>query len=104
MAVMEVNHQTLRNMAQSIDDYCETQKREMSRADTAVKEVLGTGWVGADAAEFGKQWEGVDAPDSTSGKLRASLEQYGEALRACANAYQTAQEDVYNRAYLLPRY
>ena len=103
MAVIEVNYQALRNMAQAIETYCAEQDKEMSRADASIKAMLSTDWIGPDALDFGGKWEAVDTSDATAVRFRESLQNYGEALKACASAYQTAQEDVYNLAQLLPR-
>ena len=103
MAVIEVNHQALRSLAQAIDAYCEIQNRQMSQADEQVKQMLYAEWIGPDALEFGGKWEGVDGADSTAVKFRDSLKQVSEALTACAGAYQKAQEDIYNLAALLPK-
>ena len=46
MAVIEVNHQALRNLAGAIEDYCESFYNEMRRADTGVQEMMAGGWVG----------------------------------------------------------
>ena len=104
MAVIEVNHKLLRTYAQQIEDHCDLQDREMKQADTKVKSVLGVEWYGEDAAAFGEKWEAVDAEKSTAVKLRESMMNYAEALRACAQEYQRAQEDVVNLASLLPRW
>lgn len=103
MAKIEVNHQTLRAMAAAIEEYCDTQDREMAKVDESVKNMLRADWIGPDALEFGGSWEGVDAKDSVAIKFRDSLQAYADALRSCANAYQDAQESVYNLASLLPR-
>lgn len=103
MAVIEVNHQSLRNLAQAIDAYCDTQDREMAMADSGVKNMLASEWVGLDAMAFGGMWEGVDSGDSTAAKFRDSLENFADALRASASAYQKAQEDIYNLASILPK-
>ena len=103
MAQIEVNHKTLRDIASAITTYCAAQDREMSSADTEIKSMLTSDWTGLDAQEFGGKWEGVDADDSTAVKFRKSLKSYGEALTACANEYQSAQEDAYNKANRLPK-
>lgn len=104
MAVIEVNHKVLREVASAIDTYCTAQDREMKSADTDIKSMLKTDWMGSDAQEFGTKWEDVDGRDSTSTKFKDSLKNFGESLNACANAYQTAQEDSYNEANRLPKY
>ncbi len=104
MALIQVNHQDLRNMANAIDNYCEIQERQMNNANASIKNMLTSDWIGPDALVFGGQWEAVDAPDSTEKRFKESLKNYSSALRACANTYQTAQEDVYNLAALLPRW
>lgn len=104
MAVIEVNHKTLRNVAKAIDNYCDEQNREMRSADSAVKQMLSSGWTGADAYTFSDKWESVDDSSSTTVKLRDSLKKYSEGLTACANEYQNAQEEAYNEANRLPKW
>ena len=97
MATIEVNHKTLRDVASAVTAYCAVQDREMRGADAELKQMLYE-WVGMDAQEFGRKWEGVDENGSTAVKFRESLNRYAEGITACANAYQDAQEDTYNTA------
>jgi len=104
MAVVEVNHRVLRDVAEAVTNYCAAQDREMRAADNDVKSMLASDWLGYDAQEFGRKWESVDDSSSTSVKFRESLKNFGESLGACAKEYQTAQEDTYNEADRLPKY
>jgi hypothetical protein len=104
MAVIEVNHKVLREVAAAVTAYCSAQDREMRTADADVKGMLFSDWLGLDAQTFGHKWEGVDDSGSTSVKFRESLKAFGESLTACANAYQTAQEDAVNEANRLPKW
>ena len=104
MATIEVNHRTLRDVASAITAYCSAQDREMRSADAEIKSMLSSEWGGLDAQQFGGKWEGVDENGSTAVKFRESLKKFGENLTACANEYQTAQEDTYNAANWLPKY
>ena len=104
MALIQVNHKILRDVAAAIITYCSTQDREMLAADSEIKSMLTADWIGPDASEFGGKWEGVDDNNSTTVKFRESLKNYGESLNACANEYQSAQEDAYNAANRLPKY
>ncbi len=104
MASIEVNHKVLRDVAGAITEYCSVQDREMRSADSEIKGMLTADWIGLDAQTFGGKWEGVDAADSTTVKFRESLKKFGEALTACANAYQSAQETAYNAASRLPKH
>jgi hypothetical protein len=104
MAVIEVNHKVLRDVAEAVTAYCNAQDREMRSADSDVKSMLFSDWLGLDAQEFGRKWEGVDDTDSVAVKFRESLKKFGESLTACANTYQTAQEDAYNEANRLPKW
>ncbi len=104
MAVIEVNHKTLREVADAIKTYCSAQDREMRSADTEVKSMLSSEWVGLDAQQFGAKWEGVDENGGATVKFRESLKKFSEGLTACANEYQRAQEDSYNEAARLPKY
>lgn len=104
MAVIEVNHQTLRSVADAVDTYCEAQDREMRSADSAVGAMLLTDWAGDDAREFGTKWNQIDSECAVTTQLKKSLKNFGNALRACASEYQKAQEDSYNAAYYLPRW
>jgi uncharacterized protein YukE len=104
MALIEVNHKVLRDVAAATAAYCSAQDREMRSADADVKSMLSAGWLGLDAQEFGRKWEGVDESGSTAVKFRESLKKFGENLDACASEYQKAQEDSYNQANWLPKY
>ena len=104
MAKIEVNYLNLREYAIRIDDHCDLQNQQMANANNAVKSVVGSEWYGEDAAEFNAKWNTLDDPDSTTVKLRESMKNYADALRACAQAYQSAQEDLYNQSVLLPRW
>lgn len=104
MAVIEVNHRVLRTFAQQIEDHCDLQNREIRQADISVKNNLGVEWYGDDAVAFGSSWDGVDSKDSVAIKLRDSMNNYAKALKACAQEYQKAQEDIYNLASMLPRW
>lgn len=104
MALITVNHQTLRDVASAIRTYCDDQDKEMRSADSAVKTLLYTGWTGIDAMEFGKKWEDVDAVDSTAVKLKESLKRFADALDGCAEVYRQAQAESYSDASRLPRW
>lgn len=104
MAFVEVNHKKLREAAESILAYCSAQDREMRSADETVKSMLSSGWMGADAREFGHSWEGVDDKHSTAATFRESLKKYAECLSACADTYQNAQADSYHEASCLPKW
>ena len=103
MALIEVNHQALRNMARAIDTYCDEQDKQMRHVDATVKDMLSSHWFGPDAMEFGKSWECVDSSGSTTYQLREALRKYSDSLDACASIYQKAQEDIYNRSCALPK-
>lgn len=104
MAVIEVNHQVLREVAQEIDSYCTTQDTQMRIADEQIKAMLASDWTGEDAQAFRLKWDGVDAKDSVTVTFRKSLKSFSEALYASANKYQRAQEDSYTEASRLPRW
>lgn len=101
---IEVNHQALNRVASAIKSYCAKQNLEMMTTDTTVKMMLISDWVGIDADEFKRMWEGVDAKGSAAINLRDSLQNFSEALTACSSAYKAAQEEVYYQALRLPRW
>lgn len=103
MAMIRINHRVLEEMADVIDTYCGEQNKEMRSAESAVKSMLSSDWIGKDANEFNNKWEQVNASDSVTVKFRDSLSSFGEALRACAKEYRTAQEDSYDEASRLPK-
>lgn len=104
MAYIEVNHKVLRNVATAMTDYCSAQDKEMRSADSAVKSMLSSDWLGADAQQFGRSWEGVDDNNSTAVKFRESLKKFSGCILSCANEYQNAQADSYNEANRLPKW
>ena len=103
MAMIEVNHRVLRDVASAINTYCSTQDREMNSAKTEINSMFISNWIGLDAQEFRKKWATVDSSDSTTMKFRESLKNFSEGLTACANLYEKAQADAYNEANKLPK-
>ena len=104
MAVIEVNHRFLRDVASAADTYCSAQNREMLSADQDIKSMLSKDWLGPDSMEFGGKWEKVASNDSITVKFRELIKGFGESLTACANEYENAQGEVYNMANRLPKY
>lgn len=104
MAIIEVNHNTLNEVAEAILTYCNTQNKEMKSAKSTVDTMLSSDWLGNDALEFQNKWNGVDATDSVTVQLRESLKSFAENIKACANEYKKAQENSYNEASRLPRW
>ena len=103
MALIEVNHQTLREVAEEIGKYCTAQDDEMRKADQRVKEMLSSDWLGMDAKAFEEKWEDVDGNESIAIKFRDALKSFAGNLQSCAKEYSSAQEDVYNAAAWLPK-
>lgn len=104
MATIEVNHKTLRDVADAVASFCAVQDKEMHVADAEIKSMLLVDWIGADAQQFGVKWETIDENGTATVKFRESLRKFSENLFACANEYQKAQEDIYNLANRLPKY
>jgi len=102
MAIIEVNHKTLREIASEITIYCSTQDKEMKAADVEIQSMLSSEWTGSDAREFRMKWVAVDSSKSQTVTLRESLKSLGESLTACANEYENAQAAAYNKANSLP--
>jgi len=98
MAMIEVNHSVLRDVASAITTYCSAQDKEMREADAGINQMLKADWNGPDAQEFGRRWSDANSSDSTAFRFRESLSNFGEALTACADEYRSAQEDAYNAA------
>jgi hypothetical protein len=103
MAYIEVDHSVLTEVAENIHSYCFSQDFQMRIADSEVKNMLVSDWIGADAQAFGGKWEAVDNKDSVAIKFRDSLKNYADCISACAKLYKTAQADSFNDANRLPR-
>ncbi|MCM1059914.1 MAG: hypothetical protein NC452_06435 [Eubacterium sp.] len=103
MAYIEVNHNTLNEVAEAILTYCDAQDKEMKSAKSTVEAMLLSDWLGSDASEFQNKWNDVDTSDSVTAKLRESLKSFAEIVKVCAVEYKRAQEDSYNEASRLPR-
>lgn len=101
--ILEVDHSELRGLAAAINAYCTLQDEQMRLADAEVQTMLSSGWHGMDADEFSRQWSGVNADGSTTVKFRESLQNFAQALEACADEYRSAQVDTINAAGLLMR-
>lgn len=104
MASIEVNHQSLREAASAIKEYCTEQDKQMKNADSAVKMMLSSNWTGGDSSEFGRMWGGVNVDGSVARQLKKNLEDFSDALNASAEAYRSAQEKAYNAASSLPKF
>ena len=107
MAAIGVNFKTLRSTAEGIKNFCLYQDDQMRQADFDIKSMLSSDWLGADALEFSKKWEGVYANGSQAAKLKNSLLEFGEFLMTCVSEYQKAQtraidEAITLRAALMP--
>ncbi len=103
MALIEVNHSTLIDVADAIDAYCTAQDNEMKTANAAICKMLFNDWIGDDANAFFEKWNEVDKEGSATEQFKKMLKNYGDYLRFCAKEYAKAQEDAYNLAYRLPR-
>ena len=104
MAKIEVNHQTLRTVADEFDKYCTEQDKQMRKADIEINALMRLGYSGPDAEAFVAKWENVNTPDSTAIKFRNDLKNFADSLRAAAEVYRSAQVDAYNEASRLPKY
>lgn len=98
MAIIEVDPRILRCLAEDINAYCAAQEREMRAANMGMRPMFLAGWVGADAREFSAKWAGVNDSDSIAARFRGALENYAQALEACAGEYQSAQVATINEA------
>ena len=101
MAVIEVNHESIRNMASRIEDYCTTQRETMNSLNETVENTLMSAWTGLDAAEYGMKWSEMDNSGATVEKFRRNLESYADALRASADKYKQTQAEIYNLSVIL---
>lgn len=102
MGYIKVNHQDFEKTAQVIDRYVENHKSNMRKMDNEVK-ALSACWSGTDYSQFYKEWNYINATDSTSGKMIRALENYAQFLRFCGNTYKSAQSRAINRANSLPK-
>lgn len=101
MALIEVNHQSIRNMADKIDEYCNLQTQQMNTLSKTVEATLLSKWTGPDADAYWQKWSEMDNSDSTAEVFRRNLDAYADALRACADKYQQAQAEIYNLSVIL---
>lgn len=104
MARIEVNHATLRKVAQDITSYCDAQDAQMRRANQSVKALTTTYWVGLDSEAFDKKWAEIDGDSSVAHRFREALKGYAANLNACADAYREAQAKAYSAACRLPKH
>ena len=102
MAYIRVDHNKFENTASEIYTYISKHKRNMNKVDQEVI-TLASKWQGKDYETFKKQWNELNASDSTSTKMLNSLKNYAEYLRMAAKKYKEAQSNAVNRANSLPR-
>ena len=98
-----VNHSHLRQVADSINAFCDVHETEMNSVVPRVDATIRTAWTGADATAFRQQWSQVNAQGSVSRYFLDSLRDYAARLKACADAYENAQADAVNSAGRLIR-
>lgn len=103
MANINVDHKQLVKAATTIDNYVSNHTSKMKTIEQSVKS-LASSWQGADYNQLSKEWEEMNASDSTSYMMVKSLENYADFLRFAANKYKSAQSNAINRANNLPRY
>ncbi len=98
MAKIDVNRRALKDAAAAIEKYIGVQDKQMKDADSEVKSMLASGWMGEDAMSFGRKWDDVDAKESVTTELRDSLDSFKNALLECEKIYSKAQEESYDQA------
>ncbi len=103
MANIRVDHSQFGKTASAVETYIAKHRNHMKTIDTSI-ELLHTTWQGNDYSQLKLQWQQINAPDSTSGNMLKSLQNYADFLRFAANKYKTAQTNAINRANRLPKY
>ena len=101
MSAIAVNTKALSDVTQGTKNYCSYQNDQMRQADSAVKAMLSSDWLGDDAKEFDQKWAGVCDKGSEAAKLRDSLLAFGELLADCIAEYRAAQETAINEGVTL---
>ena len=102
MAAIRVNPQNIRDTASRIDRYISKFEANMTDIDNTVT-TLHAEWKGVDYQQLQTEWNEIRSANSTSGRMKTSLQSYANSLREAAKRYQDAQVRAIQRAAVLCR-
>lgn len=102
MAYIRVDHAKLSAAADRINGYVKKHSRAMKNMRASV-EGLSSSWSGEDYMQLMKEWNEIEAADSTSGLMLKSIQNHSDSLKNAAEKYKEAQARAVNRANLLCR-
>lgn len=101
MSYTKVDYNKFEHAADAIDTYVSRHETNMRKIDTEINE-LSISWQGTDYLSLKKEWNQINASDSSSGQMIKSLKNYANFLRFAANKYKSAQANAINIANRLP--
>ena len=100
MAYVKVDYNKFEHAANAIDTYITRHKSNMGKIDAEIND-LSAFWQGSDYLAVKKEWDRMNANDSTSGQMLASLKNYADFLRFASESYKNAQNRAIDRANIL---
>ena len=103
MAYIKVDYNKFEHTASAIDTYISKHKSNMGKIDAEING-LSSSWQGEDYISIKKEWEQMNALDSTSGKMVKNLNNYAQFLRSVGKTYKDAQRRAIDRANKLPQW
>lgn len=102
MAYIKVDHAKLASAADRINGYIQKHNRAMKNMRSTV-DGLSSSWSGEDYLQLQKEWNEIEAKDSTSGLMLKSIKNQADSLTEAAEKYKEAQARAVNRANVFCR-
>ena len=75
MAYIKVNHSQFETTATAIETYITKHKNNMNSIDNSITS-LNASWQGIDYNQVKREWQQINAFDSTSGKMLTAMQNY----------------------------
>lgn len=103
MAYIKIDYSKFEKTASSIETYIKKHNSNMGKINQEMIS-LSSSWQGVDYTQVKKEWDEINAPESTSGKMLKALNNYAQFLRVAGKTYKDAQSRAVNRANSLPQW
>lgn len=100
---IHVDHSKFDEVSNKIETYIQNQNNYMNSAKEQMS-TLFESWKGTDADALREKWGNIDSAESTTIKMKKSLESYSLALKEASSQYKNAQASAVNEANRLPRW
>ena len=98
MAKMRVNHRKLRDASNKLKEIIQRSDNQWTVMNNSFISVVDSIWKGTDAVTIRDRWTTIQGKGRMRDNVRSGIEKTANKLTQCADIYQKAQEDIYNKA------